>query len=436
MVSAGTGFGTVIGPLTSELLAFGFLCLAWAVNDLFTATETSLLQGRRGALMVCLLSAALVQTIFATVQLEHFKIPGLADAAFLATALCFLALPGFLWPMVRRLKHGELRVLNSHLQFRMQQAEARASQALSWLGMAEGAGHVGHWEYAVEARRLSWSDEMYRIHGLWREHYTPSLESALSAFHPLDGKRLSTLLEEAMDHGRKLDVAARLRRPDGETRHVVIRGETRLDVDGNVETLFGVMVDVTEQKRSDQRPPLHAGAVEGAGEDMLTGLTDRRQFDASLGYEFKRAIRSKKPLGLVLFEIDNYYQYASHYGARQAEAAFRAVAQAVRAMPRRTGDVVARYGETEIAVLLPLADEAGALCVANQILEAVRVLALPDAARENGTLSISCGGAATGMDDLYNPLELTRRATRALADARLYGGDRACTYQEEKYQTT
>ncbi len=433
MVYAVMGPGTVIGPLSHEILAFSFLCLAYAVNDLFTATETSLLQGRRAALMVCLLSAALVQTGLAVAVLARFTPPGLAAVADLITALLFLAPPGFLWPMVRRLKDGRLRVLNSDLNRRMERAEARALQAQAWLGMAEAAGHVGHWDYTIEGGRLVWSDEMYRIHGLWREHYVPSLESALGAFHPLDGKRLSALLEEAMDHGRKLDVAARLRRPDGETRHVVLRGEARFDRKGNVEGLFGVMVDVTEARAEGQRPPQHAGGVEGPAEDLLTGLTDRKQFDASLGYEFKRAIRSKKPLGLVMLEIDQYYQYSSHYGVRQAEAAFKEVARLVGGLPRRTGDVVARYGETEIVVLLPLADEAGALCVANQILEAVRALNLPDAARENGLLSISCGAAATGMDDLYNPLELTRRAARALADARLYGGDRICAWRAERY---
>ncbi len=433
MEHAVMGPGFMIGPLSHDVLAFGFLCLAYAVNDLFTATETSLLQGRRAALMICLLSAALAQTGLAVAGLVGFAPPGLAAAGGLVSALLFLALPGFLWPLARRLRAGRLRVLNAELRGRMERAEARASQARAWLELAEAAGHVGHWEYRPEGGRLEWSDEMYRIHGLWREHYRPELASALAAFHPLDGKRLSALLAEAMDHGRKLDVAARLRRPDGETRHVVLRGEARLDGDGNVAALFGVMVDVTETKAAGQRPPLHAGGVEGPAEDLLTGLADRKQFDASLGYEFKRAIRSKKPLGLVMFEIDQYYQYSSHYGARQAEAAFKEVARVVGALPRRTGDVVARYGETEIAVLLPLADEAGALCVASQILEAVRALNLPDAARENGLLSISCGAAATGVDDLYNPLELTRRAARALADARLYGGDRACAWRAERY---
>ena len=60
--------------------------------------------------------------------------------------------------------------------------------------------------------RLIWSDEMYRIHGLWREHYTPRIESALAAFHPVDGKRVGALLQETVARRGQLEVAARLRR--------------------------------------------------------------------------------------------------------------------------------------------------------------------------------------------------------------------------------
>jgi diguanylate cyclase (GGDEF)-like protein len=226
-------------------------------------------------------------------------------------------------------------------------------------------------------------------------------------------------LQDVAGRRGEFDVAARLRRPDGEIRHVIMNG---------------VMVDVTEPKRAESRPPAHAGALEGvAAEDPLTGLADLRQFDASLGYEFKRAVRSKKPLGLVLIEIDEFHQFSTHYGPRQADICLRNVAQAVQSVPRRTGDIVARYGETEIAVLLPLADATGSLRVAAQIMEAIRALGLTDAGREDGMLTVSCGAAAFTMDDLYNPLELTRRAARALADARLYGGDRVCGYREPEF---
>jgi diguanylate cyclase (GGDEF)-like protein len=363
-----------------------------------------------------------------------YNIAGLDQALGVVSMLAFLALPALFWPSIRRIRQGHMRIVNRRLLERARRAEEASLAARNWLNMAEQAGHVGHWQLTVPDNRLIWSDEMFRIHGLWKEHYSPNVETALGAFHPLDGKRLAALLQDVAGRGGDFDVAARLRRPDGEIRHVIMRGQAVQDWIGTVELVNGVMVDVTEPKRIESRPPAHAGALDGtAAEDPLTGLADRRQFDASLGYEFKRAVRSKKPLGLVLIEIDQFYQYATHYGARQADICLRNVAQAVQGVPRRTGDIVARYGETEIAVLLPLADGAGALRVASQIMEAVRALGLTDAGRDNGMMTVSAGAAAFTMDDLYNPLELTRRATRALADARLYGGDRAVGYRELEF---
>ncbi|GLR68033.1 hypothetical protein GCM10010909_27140 [Acidocella aquatica] len=414
--------------LANTFGAIAYIAMAMAVNDMFTASETSVLGQRRGVLLAVLSTGALVQMLLGLAA--HFNFPVALPALQMLAAACLVALPLNFWPVVARIRRGQLRILNSRLLARAQRAEAAAAAARNWLALAEQSGHVGHWQLSVPDYQLSWSDEMYRIHGLWREHYKPRLESALAAFHPVDGKRIGVLLQEAAVNQNNFEVAARLRRPDGEIRHVILRGAAALDASGQVGELNGVMVDVTEPKRAEAISAL--SAARGLPlEDELTGLADRRQFDLSLGYEFKRAVRSRKPLGMVLLEIDHFRAFAAYYGALDADACLRAVAQAVQAVPRRTGDVVARYGDTEIAVLLPLADSAGAQRVATQILEAVRALALPNAGHETGGLTASCGAAAfVGMDDLYNPLELTRRAARALADAKEAGGNRASGYRE------
>jgi diguanylate cyclase (GGDEF)-like protein len=418
--------------ITNAFVAIGFLAVAFAVNDLFAATGTSVLRYRHAALILVALIGALTQA--GMMVAAPYDIAPLNQALSVLSTLSFLALPALFWPSIRGIKLGQMRIVNRRLLTRVQRAEREAQAARNWLNMAEQAGHVGHWQLTVPGNRLIWSDEMFRIHGLWREHYSPNAAAALAAFHPLDGKRLAALLQDVAEHGGEFDMVAKLRRPDGEIRHVIMRGQAVQDWLGAVVLVNGVMVDVTEPRRAESRPPAHAGALEGvAGEDSLTGLADRRQFDASLGYEFKRAVRSKKPLGLVVIEIDQFHQYSTRYGVRQAHTCLRDVAQAVQSVPRRTGDIVARYSETEIAVLLPLADDSGALRVAAQIMEALRALGLTDAGRENGMLTVSCGAAAFTMDDLYNPLELTRRAVRALADARLYGGDRVCGYREPEF---
>ncbi len=402
--------------------AIAYIAMAMAVSDLYTATEDSVLGRRGGFILFVTLSGAVVQMLIGSSA--ALGLSAALPVLNIGASILLLALPLGFWPAVSRLKHGHMNVWNRRLTQRAIRAEAAAAAAKKWLELAEQSGHVGHWQLSIPDRRLEWSDEIFRIHGLWREHYTPRIESALAAFHPMDGKRIAQLIDDAVAELGQFEVAARLRRPDGEIRHVVLRGEAQIDSAGILESLAGIIVDVTEPKRAEARLPTHVAGGEVLLEDAVTGLADRRQFDLSLGYEFKRAVRSRKPLGLVLLEIDNFMAFRRLHGASRGDESLRSVAQAVQAVPRRTGDVIARYDDFRIAVLLPLADAAGAFKVGTAIMEAVRAVGLTSAGQDRDILTVSCGAAAfSGMDDLYNPLELTRRATNALGNAQESGGN-------------
>ncbi len=403
--------------ITAYLLgALAYLAIAIGVNDVVQVTEDRMLRRRRRPVLIVAGAGALVQ---ATLALA----PAWPMAPYLQAA-CLLALPAAFWPLFARLKRGRLRVVNRRLMALLERAEDRARAAEAWLALAEQAGHVGHWQLDLPSRRLVWSDEMFRIHGLWREHFTPKMDSALAAFHPLDAKRVGEILDDAANVRGNFEVAARLRRPDGEIRHVIMRGAAIVAANGMAQGVNGVMVDVTEPRRRELARAA-SGVGREMGEDPVTELPGRAQFDLSLNAEFKRAMRAKQPLGMVLLEIDEFASYAAHHGSLEADACLRQVAQAVHAQPRRAGDVVARFGAAQLAVLLPLCDTNGALRVARSLAEAVRALGLAHGAATGGLVSVSCGAACITIDDLYNPLELTRRAAEALAIARDAGGDRA-----------
>ncbi|OYV36773.1 MAG: hypothetical protein B7Z80_14660 [Rhodospirillales bacterium 20-64-7] len=410
--------------------ALAYIALALAASQLARASEDQALQGRIGLVTAVLLAGAALQ--LAALGAAAWPVPGLRGLAGFVRIVAggwLLLLPALFWPLASRFRRGQVRVLNRRLLARAERAERAAAIAQSWLQLAEESAHVGHWELALPERRLRWSDEVYRIHGLWREHYKPQLESALAALHPLDGKRVGALLQDIIANGGRFDAAVRLRRPDGEIRHIVLRAMAQAGPLGLVDAVTGIVLDVTEPRRA---APVLPGQREPVFEDELTGLADRRAFDMALGHEFKRAVRSHKPLGLVLLAIDGFDALALHHGARERDLRLRSVSQAVQAVPRRTGDVVARFDDTSIAVLLPLADVSGALRVATQIAETVHGLALGHAGRSSGLLTVSCGAAAfAGVDDLYNPLELVRRAVQALAEASASGGDRVSAFRPE-----
>lgn len=113
--------------------------------------------------------------------------------------------------------------------------------------------------------------------------------------------------------------------------------------------------------------------------DGLTGISNRRRFDAALNAEWFRAVRDTSALTLLMIDIDYFKPYNDHYGHVAGDECLRKVAQALHDQAHRPADVVARYGGEEFAVLLPQTPMGGALQVSNRLRTVVADLALPHA---------------------------------------------------------
>lgn len=132
--------------------------------------------------------------------------------------------------------------------------------------------------------------------------------------------------------------------------------------------------------------------------DGLTGLANRRRFDQDLRLECERARRGHESVALLLIDVDHFKRYNDRYGHVAGDVCLRDVAAAIRAGIRRAADVAARYGGEEFAVLLPQTDAAGARAMAQRIVDAIAVLALPHAGAPSGVVSVSVGWAAARPD--------------------------------------
>jgi diguanylate cyclase (GGDEF)-like protein len=162
--------------------------------------------------------------------------------------------------------------------------------------------------------------------------------------------------------------------------------------------------------------------------DGLTGLANRRRFDVALKVEFSRAMRSGQPLSLILIDIDYFKKYNDTYGHQNGDVCLRTVSDALAAVSKRPGDLVARYGGEEIAVLLPSTDDGGAAVVAEEMRLAIRNLGLPHSASEMTVVTISAGVASMIPDKNGITAEhLVRAADRALYEAKEKGRDRVCS---------
>ena len=111
--------------------------------------------------------------------------------------------------------------------------------------------------------------------------------------------------------------------------------------------------------------------------DSLTGLANRRQFDAALDAELRRARRKQDMLSLLFCDVDFFKPYNDQFGHLQGDACLQTLGQTLRDVFQRAGEVPARYGGEEFAVILPGVPERDAIRVAEKLRRAVADLRIP-----------------------------------------------------------
>lgn len=132
-----------------------------------------------------------------------------------------------------------------------------------------------------------------------------------------------------------------------------------------------------------------------ARHDSLTGVANRRLFDAELEAECERSNRGETPLSLLMIDVDHFKLYNDIMGHQAGDVCLTRVAQAIADNLRRPGDLVARYGGEEFAVILPVTTPDGAAERAEDIRQVVAQLGIqhPDP-QVNGPVTISIGVAS------------------------------------------
>lgn len=128
-----------------------------------------------------------------------------------------------------------------------------------------------------------------------------------------------------------------------------------------------------------------------ARNDSLTGIANRRHFDARLDHEFKRAAREGTPLAVVLMDVDHFKKYNDHYGHPGGDACLQFIAQCVRAGRRSSRNLAARVGGEEFAILLPDTDLYGAIAIADSVRKAIAAARREHVGNPVGYITLSCG---------------------------------------------
>jgi diguanylate cyclase (GGDEF)-like protein len=156
--------------------------------------------------------------------------------------------------------------------------------------------------------------------------------------------------------------------------------------------------------------------------DGLTGVHNKRYLLECLDLELARSRRYKRPLALVLFDIDHFKAVNDRLGHLAGDEALRQVAACVRGTVRRE-EVFARYGGEEFVLVLPETDLTSALQAADRLRRKVEDQQLE---HQGKTFQVTVSAGVTVWDGVgrVTATELLQRADEKLYEAKRAGRNR------------
>jgi diguanylate cyclase (GGDEF)-like protein len=235
----------------------------------------------------------------------------------------------------------------------------RLEQSNRWLLQAEAAALVGHWRVDLKTWTITWSDQTYRV------------DYSVAQYLPEDRAEVQKILAEAVRTGEPFVYQGRIRRADGEIRHVKSHGSIEKGRRGKAVGIFGTVQDVTETVENARILESARSAAERvANTDMLTGLPNRRHTMAILDEALRAARQDGAALAVAIFDIDHFKQINDNHGHAAGDAVIRRVGQRAKAS-LRDEDLVGRFGGEEFVCVLHGRSARSAELVAERVRKAV-----------------------------------------------------------------
>lgn len=153
------------------------------------------------------------------------------------------------------------------------------------LSEAQEIGRMGHWRWRVGDERIVWSDQIYRIFGLNRDRFEPTLDAVNACLHRRDRGRMAQAFQRAMIEQKDYEMEFRIIRPDGQARFILLQGRCEMDGEGDVASLFGIMQDITERTQ-------HEHELREAKEAAERAYAAKSQFLANMSHELRTPLNA------------------------------------------------------------------------------------------------------------------------------------------------
>lgn len=192
--------------------------------------------------------------------------------------------------------------------------------------------------------------------------------------------------------------------------------------EGSIYGCLLVVTDISRQKSIERR--LEQLSIT----DGLTGLFNRRHFEALLGIEFQKSVRHRFPLSCLMLDLDHFKECNDTLGHLFGDAVLRESARLIR-KEIRNHDILARYGGEEFVLLLPNIPAMAAIEVGERIRKSIAHHPFVYDGKAH-RMTVSIGIAGTEDKRITLPETLIRFSDRALYQAKGGGRNRVCLQRD------
>lgn len=189
------------------------------------------------------------------------------------------------WMEWRHKRSGEVIYSVGRDVTAFKQHEETLRQREMMLREAQSIGHMGHWRWLVGSDTIDWSDEIYKIFGVFPDTFSPALDAVNRMTHKRDVGRLLQAFQRAIIEQNDYEMEFRITRPDGEVRYIRCEGRCEHDANDEVVALFGIMQDVTERTINEQNLTEAKEAAERA-------YSAKSQFLANMSHELRTPLNA------------------------------------------------------------------------------------------------------------------------------------------------
>ncbi len=212
------------------------------------------------------------------------------------------------------------------------------------LRFALRAAGAGAWDWDVVAGKMIWSAEAWAIYGLAPNGREATFETWLETVHPEDRAGIVGAAQESVAGGGEISIEWRTGDAGEAQRWLMSRGGPTRNPDGSITRYTGVVIDITERKKSEER----AGYL--ALHDALTGLPNRAAFNERMGSAIAEADETRNPVALLCIDLDRFKEANDVFGHSAGDELLRQVSRRFEVI---AGDaLVARVGGDEFNVLV------------------------------------------------------------------------------------